>query len=391
MSLGDVCQSIGTGRVVLVAILWIAGGVQVTLGLRRVRSLADVDPLPDCALPSLTVIAAAKDEGARIERALRSLLAQDYPALQIVFVDDRSVDDTGAILDRIAREHPTLRAIHVTELPAGWLGKCHALAQASADATSDWLLFTDGDIEFAPDAARRAVSLAIRDRAEHLAVAPELIVDSFGESIFIGHFLAMFYLSQQPWRASDPRSKSSIGIGAFNLVRRATYVAAGGHERIRFEVIDDLALGRILKHSGGRQLYALPGEKIRAKWHVGVRGLIRGVEKNAFAAFRYNVAVGFAAVVMQLALGWVPVLGFFLPGITSKIAATLAWVGILLVYAASVRGTKLKAWRAVLMPFGSLLFAFAIFRSIAITTARGGLTWRGTFYPLAELRRRMLP
>jgi len=264
MSLSVVCQSVGTGVIVVSALFWLGAACMLALGLRRLKSLADAVPLPNEALPSLTLIAAAKDEADRIEGAVRSFLTQDYPGLRIIVVDDRSVDGTGAILDRIALGAPRLQVIHVHTLPAGWIGKCHALARASAAAKTDWLLFTDGDIELAPDAVRRAVSFALQEKLDHLAVAPDMIVESLGEAVFIGYFLAMFYLSQQPWRAPNQRAKSSIGIGAFNLVRRAAYERSGGHERIRYEMIDDLGLGRILKQSGERQMLALHGGAVRA-------------------------------------------------------------------------------------------------------------------------------
>ena len=391
MSLGVVCQSAGTGVVILAAVFWLGAGLMLALGLRRLGSLADAVPLPDGALPSVTLVAAAKDEAGRIEGAVRSFLAQDYPGLRIVIVDDRSVDGTGAILDRIAVEAPRIQIIHIDSLPAGWIGKCHALARGSAAAKTDWLLFTDGDIEFAPNAVRRAVSLALQEKADHLAVAPDMILDSLGEAVFVGYFLAMFYLSQQPWRAPDPRAGSSVGIGAFNLVRRAAYERAGGHERIRYELVDDLGLGKILKQSGAKQMLALHGGAVRAKWQVGVRGLIRGVEKNAFAALRYRAGIALPAVASQVAVSLSPIVGFFLAGPAPKVAAAAAWAGALLVYAVMSRGARIRAWQALLMPIGGILFGFAILRSIAFAVARRGLIWRGTFYPLGELRRAMLP
>ena len=391
MSLDAVCQSIGTGLVVLSAVVWLGAGILLLAGQRRLPTLADVDPLPDDALPSVAIVAAAKDEAGRVEGSVRSLLAQDYPGIQVVVVDDRSTDGTGGILDRLARESRGLRVVHIDSLPPGWIGKCYALARASAEAEADWLLFTDGDIGFAPDAVRRAVSLALRERADHLAVAPDMILHSLGEAMFIGYFLAMFYLSQKPWRARDPRSKSSIGIGAFNLVRRAAYERAGGHEKLRYEVIDDLGLGKIMKQSGARAMFALHGARVHARWHVGVMGLIRGVEKNAFAALRYRVGLALPAVASQVVLSLAPVAGLFMPGLYPKIAAAVAWAGVALVYTATSRGSGIRPWQALLMPVGGLLFGFAILRSTVVTVARGGLSWRGTFYPLGELRRNLLP
>ncbi|MGH7681981.1 MAG: glycosyltransferase, partial [Candidatus Eiseniibacteriota bacterium] len=289
-------EPLGVGFASAIAGLWLFAGIQLTRARRHVPSLADVAPLEDPALPSLTLIAAARDEAARIEGAARSLLAQDYPGLRILIVDDRSVDGTATILDRLAAEDPRLRVQHVRDLPDGWIGKSHALALAAAEAKTDWLLFTDGDVTLAPDVARRAVSLAIREGADHLTIPPSLIVHGLGEAAFTGYFVVMFHLSERPWRARDPKSPAALGIGAFNLVRRESYERAGGHERIRFQMIDDLALGKSLKQSGARQLFATDADRIHARWQEGVRGLIRGVEKNAFAVMHYNPVLAVLAV-----------------------------------------------------------------------------------------------
>lgn len=377
----------GTLFVALSAVLWIIAGLQVAFFGRRLKSLIAVDPLPDAALPSLAIIVSAKDEVARVDGAAQSLLAQDYPGVRIIIADDRSRDGTGAILDRLAMGEPRLRVIHVNSLPDGWLGKCHALALAAAEVDADWLLFTDGDVNFAPDAARRAVSLAIREGADHVAIGPDLIVEGLGEAIFVGYFVMIFYLSECPWRAQDPGADGSIGIGAFNLVRREAYERSGGHARIRFDLLDDLALGKILKQSGARQMFALHGGKIATRWNVGLGGLIHGVEKNAFAAFRYRAGVAVIAVTAQLALSLAPVAGLLMHGLTPKLAAIAAWAGIAFLYFLMSRGARIRPWQAILMPVGALLFSYAIVRSTARAVAQGGVFWRGTFYRLEELRR----
>jgi hypothetical protein len=302
-------------------------------------------------------------------------------------VDDRSTDATGAILDRLAAEDPRLNVLHLAALPEGWIGKPHALHLAAFEARTDWILFTDGDVELAPDTARRAVSLAIREGADHIAIAPDLLVDSLTEAIFVGFFVIAFNLSQRPWNARNPRSPDSIGVGAFNLVRREAYERSGGHARIRYDMLDDLALGRILKRSGARQLFVHHAGRVRAKWHTGARGLIRGVEKNAFASMGYRVAPAIAGVLVQLVLSLGPAVGWILPGVVPKVAALLAWGGVFGCYALAARAVPIRTWQAVLMPVGGLLFAYAILRSAALALARGGIDWRGTRYPLGELRR----
>jgi hypothetical protein len=365
--------------------LWLARGVRQN---RRPPSLGDAPPLPDAALPTLTIVATAKDEADHVEAATRSLLAQDYPGARVILVDDRSTDGTGALLDRLAAAEPRLRVVHVESLPEGWLGKCNALARGAAHADTEWVLFTDGDVILEPDAVRLAVSLALRDGWDHVAVGPDIASETLGERIYVAYFLAMFIASQRPWRASDPRAREFIGIGAFNLVRRETYRRAGGHEAIRFEVLDDMALGKILKRSGARQTVAGHGGRLRTRWHAGVGRLVRGIEKNAFAGARYSVPYMTWAIFVLLTASIMPYAGLALPGLVPRLLAAAAWTGILLTYRAG-RGTAgIRTWQAPFMLVGALVYNYAMARSMVLALARGGIRWRGTFYSLRELRAR---
>jgi glycosyltransferase involved in cell wall biosynthesis len=367
--------------------LWLAWGAWRN---RRPPILGDAAPLPDAALPTLSIIATAKDEAEHIEAASRSLLAQDYPGARLILVDDRSRDGTGALLDRIASSEPRLRVVHIDTLPEGWIGKCHALARGAALADTEWILFTDGDVILESDAVRLAVSLALRDGWDHLAVGPDIASETLGERIYVAYFLAMFIASQRPWKASDPRAREFIGIGAFNLVRREAYVGAGGHERIRFEVLDDMALGKILKAGGARQTVAGHGGRLRTRWHAGVRRLVRGIEKNAFAGARYSAAYMTWAILVLLTASIAPYAGWFRPGILPRSLTAAAWAGILLTYRAGRGMAGIRTWQAPFMLAGALIYNYAMARSMLLALYRGGIRWRGTFYPLRELRRRQV-
>jgi cellulose synthase/poly-beta-1,6-N-acetylglucosamine synthase-like glycosyltransferase len=173
--------------------------------------------------PPVSIVVAARDEARAIERAMRSLLALDYPGLELVAVDDRSADPTGAILDRLAAANARLKVLHVRELPAGWLGKNHALALGARDATGEILLFTDADVEFAPYSLREAVAVLEDERLDHLALAPRLRLPGAWLAACVAYFGRQFYVFLRPWRARDPRSGAHIGVGAFNLVRASAY------------------------------------------------------------------------------------------------------------------------------------------------------------------------
>lgn len=386
MSLPGWCQSALLLGTAAAAALWLGGGVVYYMGMRRVPGLRSVAPLGDADLPSLSIVSAARNEGGRIEGAARSLLTQEYPRLEVVAIDDRSEDETGAILDRVAAGDSRLRVVHVRELPEGWLGKCHALAEGESRARGEWILFTDGDVSLAPDAARRAVSLALRHGADHVAVAADFEVGGLGEAMFLAYFVFAFNVSERPWEAPNPRSAAHVGIGAFNLVRREAYERAGGHRRIRMELLDDMGLGLIVKRSGGVSMFAGHDGLVRARWQEGLGGLVRGVEKNAFPALRYRVAATLAAVAVQIALSLLPVVGLLAADPRTRAAAIVAWSGVFLVYATTARAVETRTWHALTMPLGALIFGYSILASMFLALRRGGIVWRGTFYPLAALK-----
>jgi glycosyltransferase involved in cell wall biosynthesis len=407
MGLEQACQSaaafltaaavVATG---LAAVVWLGLAIPMLLGQRRVRGLGsagtgagagppagDADRAGAAEWPAVTVITAARDEAARVEEAARSLLTLDYPRLQLVFVDDRSTDGTGAILDRLAASDPRLKVLHVGSIPDGWLGKCHALARGASVAKGAWLLFTDGDVWLEPGTLRRAMVLAEELGADHLAVSADLEIRSLGERIFIGYFSALFYASQKPWDAPDPRSRSHVGIGAFNLVRRDVYDRAGGHERLRMEVVDDMGLGLIVKEAGGRSWFAFHDGFLRVRWHQGVGGLIHGVEKNAFAALRYRAGETIVAVCFQFMGTWAPVFGWFLPGLWPKVFAAAGWAGLAALYYGVSRNLRIRWWDFLTAPIGACFFSYAILRSMFFTLRRRGVVWRDTHYGIESLRK----
>jgi len=153
------------------------------------------------------------------------------------------------------------------------------------------------------------------------------------------------------------------------------------------EVLDDMAVGLIVKRSGGRSRFAGHDGMVRARWQEGLAALIRGVEKNAFAALGFHVPATIGAVMAQLALSWIPVLGLFAAEPLTRAAAIVAWSGVFLAYATTSRVVETRTWHAVTMPIGATLLGYAILASMVQALRRGGVVWRGTFYSLRELRR----
>jgi hypothetical protein len=371
----------------LASLAWLLYALEAGLHRRSDLFLADLpgdEPAP--GWPRLAAVVAARDEAEHVEAAVGSLLAQDYPDLRVVAVDDRSTDGTAQILDRMAAGDARLRVVHVAQLPRGWLGKTHALQVGWKAAAADWVLFTDGDVVFEPGALRRGVRHAVEARLDHLAVIPDVPAASFGEKLFLAMFGLLFVLGAPPWRVANPRSRAFCGVGAFNLVRRAALAAAGGFDRIALSVDDDLRLGQILKWTGGRSGVRFGAGAVSVRWQVGLAAMIRGLEKNFLAAldFRYPAIAG-----MALFLPWIgaaPHLGLLAGPWWSRGLCAAGVAAIAMVLHAAGPRRRIEWHHALTLPLSALLLEAALAGSVWATLRQGGIRWRGRLYPLRELR-----
>ena len=207
-------------------------------------------PLTCALLLLISVVIPARNEKRHLEIALQSVLGQKYPTFEVIVIDDRSTDETGEILDRMAVQNPLLRVFHIQELPQGWLGKNFALSYGASKARGDLLLFTDADVIMEPTTMSRAVSYLIKERLDHMTLSPTLSMPSLILRIFVTGFYFFFSLYARPWKARDSKSHAHIGIGAFNLIRQKVYQTIGTHQVIAMRPDDDMKLGKIVKKNG---------------------------------------------------------------------------------------------------------------------------------------------
>lgn len=376
-----------TGLLGVLAFLWILQAIEIARGVPRLPRLRDVTPLADPACPTVSILFAARDEAKKLPEALASLLALDYPHYEIVAVDDRSQDGTREILEAAARANPRVKSERVEALPPGWLGKPHGLQQAYERSTGEWLVFTDADVCFAPDALRRALALAFENRWDHLTLLGRAEMYGFFEKIAMTFFGFGFILGTKPWQAHDPKSRGYIGVGAFQMVRRSSYVAMGTHERLRLEVIDDMKLGKLMKEAGFASGAARAGESVSVHWHDGVRNIVRGTTKNFFATSGFSIPRTLLRICGLLFFFVLPVCALpFARG--WALAFDLVAVALpLIAEAGAAREFGESALWGMSFPVGALIFVWMLARSMVVTLWQGGIEWRGTFYALEELRK----
>lgn len=358
----------------------------IALAGHRAKRLAEV-PIPELdQWPSISLIAPARNEERHIEQAVRSLMRLDYPHLEITLVNDRSTDRTGEILDRLAQEFPQLNVVHLTDLPAGWLGKNHALQLGADRSQGEYLLFTDADIVFEPTALRRAIGYCLANRVDHLAATPDTHMPSWLLTSFVLTFAIYFTLYVRMWAIRNPRSRAHVGIGAFNLVRAEVYRAVGGHHSIQMRPDDDLKLGKIIKLAGHRQDVVHGQGMIRVEWYQSVAELMQGLEKNAFAGADYSVPLTvFSSGLSLLFNVWPFVAVFVVPGPTRWVYAAVCLTLWLMAWLMAL-GMKAPWSCALAFPLSVLMFVYIQWRTMLLNYYHDGIRWRDTHYSLAELR-----
>jgi cellulose synthase/poly-beta-1,6-N-acetylglucosamine synthase-like glycosyltransferase len=360
--------------------------LEIVIGNRSVLSLRNIPADLPSQPPRVSIIVAARNEQRNIRQALQSLLHLSYPDYEVIAVDDRSDDDTGAILDDMAAMQNRLKVIHVDILPPGWLGKNHALSIGSRRATGEVLLFTDADIVMEPTVVSRAVAYLEKNRLDHLAATPSVHMPTAFLGMFGASFIIYFSLFSRPWKVRDPKNRWHIGIGAFNMVRAAAYRQVGGHDTIRLRPDDDMKLGKIIKKARLRQDVVYAPDFLTVEWYASVGEVIRGLEKNAFSGADYNVMLVLAGIVFHTLCSIWPFIAVFVTRGAVQALYLGTVVVLLLGVADSVRFHRSRRWYALGYPLTSALFVYILLRTMLLNLLQGGIYWRGTFYSLKELK-----
>lgn len=381
----------------LLGVAWLWRAIENAVHIHEVPDLVkpEWDSEPKNG-PYVSIIVPARNEEEGIGACLRSLLALDYENMQIVAVNDRSSDRTGAIMDEVATSAENklnrLRVHHVKELPAGWLGKTHAMWKGAALAKEnskedEWVLFTDGDIVYRPDTLRRAVGCAEKTSGDHFVLFPTMVMKDIGERMMISMFQSLLTLGVRIWKVADPKAKDFIGAGAFNMVRRSVYETIGTYEAMRLAVVDDLRLGQMVKEKGFASRLAFGHGLISVHWAKGALGIANNMTKNFFAVFRYDISIAVAAILLTAIFNWGPWVGvIFAPG-WSFLGFFMALTGLALVYTVMGSQSKLSPIYMMLHPVAIALILYAMCKSVWQTVYHGGVIWRGTKYELSELKK----
>ena len=365
---------------------WATLGLVVVQGRRHLQWLKDVPIRQDTDFPLLSVVIPARDEERHLETALRSILAQDYPAIEFIVVNDRSTDGTQAILEKLSHEDSRLRIFSVSSVPEEWLGKNHALHIGAKAARGAFLLFTDADVVMDPQTMRKAVQYVLDHQLDHLTIAPEGTMRGILLRMLAATFGFILFVFFRPWKMRNPRSRAYIGIGAFNLVRTAAYRALNGHQPIALRPDDDLKLAKLFKKHHYRQDFLIGQGMIFVEWYATVREMIQGLQKNTFAGVEYRVSLVIAGTLSSMVFHIWPFLGIVVTTGYTQLAYLLAVVLIVSVFTFAMTHHGITPWNALLFPLAMALMVYIQWKATLTTLWFRGITWRGTFYPLAALK-----
>jgi len=392
----------------ILALAWLSRIVDAAIGMPSVADVSkpewDRDPVRASGNPRVSIIVPARNEESDIEQSLNRLLELDYDNYEVIAVNDRSTDRTGEMMERVGQDRkphppannagrvgrPELRVIHHRELPAGWLGKTHAMWTATNVADGEWLLFTDADVLFKADSVRRALVYAEAEKADHVVLFPRMIMKTPGEYMMIAFFQTMFVFGHRPWKVADPKSRDHMGVGAFNLIRRTVYESVGTYQALRMEVLDDMKLGKVVKNAGFAQRNVFGGDLISIRWANGAMGVVNNLTKNFFAVLSFQWPRTLLSAFGLAFLNLMPFLGVWLAQGWERLPYGVALGGMFLIYFGMSRRSGVPAYYFLLHPVSTGLFVYTLMRSMFHTLWNDGIVWRGTKYPLDELRKGMV-
>ena len=364
---------------IVVLFLWVLAFVRTILNLLLLPRLsADAQPASE---PFVSVVVPARNESHIIEDTVRAFLAQDYPHLELIVVNDRSTDGTAEILGRIADAHLTV--IDGEEPPPGWLGKPWALEQGSRRARGELILFADADIIYAPAAVRAAVAELLRSDSALVALFPYFEMHTFGEHI--GMPMLPFVFAMVPlWLANRwQRPGLAIGGGAGNFVRRESLEAIGYFTNLRDAVVDDIGLAQLVRQHGGRTHGVRAEHLVHVRMYHGTRAIVEGFTKNLFPAIGRSYVIATPLFALLIACHLLPY-GLAVSGDRYAIATVILISATRALLFGAMGYSILNA--IFLHPLMIGMWAYIFLRSVWITGVRKQVRWRGRVYDATQTR-----
>lgn len=339
--------------------------------------------------PLISVIVPAHNEEATIRECLESVLAQDYPRLELILVDDRSTDDTLAVAEEVARSKGELKIVKVTDLPQNWTGKCHALHAGVRHASGEWLAFLDADSTLHKAAIRQCYFEAVEAQVKMITLSPKFVMKTFWEKALQPTFAAMCCILFPLARINDPASPVASANGMFYLINRQAYDGIDGHRDVKNLAVEDIGIGMRVKASGMGLLFANGRHLLNTRMYTSFSEIISGWTRILSASMNYRMAtvlkylgvhvlmstpVALLAFYLYLpvALQLWPQTWFVLPAV---VAAGASLVSAL--FCSQIGAPKRLSG---LFALGNLMLIWVFIVIVKKIVMKDALQWRGTTY-----------
>jgi hypothetical protein len=331
---------------------------------------------------TVSAIVPARNEVATIAAAVESLAAQ--PEITEIFViDDQSTDGTASELQKLLQRFAQLRVFQTTQLPAGWVGKNYALSLGAAQATGDWLLFTDADGVHVAGSTARALADAASTGAEMVSYSPEQETRTWWERILIPFVYTRLSQTFSYAAVNDPESPIAAASGQYLLISREAYTRIGGHAAVAGEVLEDVALARLAKQAGVRLRFGSGAGIMRVRMYRTFQAMWQGWTKNLFPLMGGTSKA--ANRELFRVVPWIPFLLLLLTPLhlISGVVGLVLLAGRHAAYAATLRRNRFPAWYAIYYVSAVVLYALCLLAS-EVLYAHGHVHWKGRDYPVGR-------
>lgn len=334
-----------------------------------------ISPQP-VAFPRVSVLVPARDEAENIGNCLSGLLAQDYPDVEIIVLDDHSTDETAEIAHRWQQRSPNLRLISGAPLPDGWLGKNWACHQLSEAASGDILIFADADTRHQPLAIRGTVGWMQRQQLGMLTAFLTQKTCTWAEKLAVPLIYLLVYSSLPLWLTRFSRSPSTVAAnGQWIAFTREAYEKLGGHTAVRSEIVEDMCLGRLAKSKNINQLAVSAADVIRCRMYHSAKEVVQGFSKNLFGIVNYRMSGLVLLLGIMLFTGVLPFGLLFVPGVANLGIVAVALLLAIRIIAGWRFGIS-GGWGMLAHPLGVLLVCAIGIRSLW-QYRNGGIRWKG--------------
>lgn len=388
--MNDIAFLAATAVLLFGASFWVIRTWEFVQGISGVPVIDPLAQTPRTAdLPLISVIVPAHNEEAVIERCLTSVLNQDYPRFELIFVDDRSEDRTRALAEKVCRGRADCKIISLTDLPLGWTGKCHALDAGVGHASGEWIAFLDADSALHPSALRLCHHEALRRGINMVTLSPTFLVRTFWEKAVHPTCVAMTCILFPMGRVNDPSSDVATANGMFYLISRSAYDRIGGHCGVKGLAVEDIGIGKRVKAAGLGLLFANGRWLLRTRMYTTFQEIVSGWTRILGASMNYRVGTALRYLLIHMLVSlpsFLVALWHYIP--TATAIWPSGWFVLPLIFAVTSSVVSYSFWRTIGVPgrYSSMMFLgnFMLIWIFALIVKkilfRDPLQWRGTVY-----------